>query len=73
MLRYLKIAPMLDPGLSALVAALGLYLREGNSIEELSSEVGMNETCYFTFDMKKLDPHPTPTHPTMISVADTQT
>ena len=39
MLRYLKIAPMLDPGLSALVAALGLYLREGNSIEELSSDV----------------------------------
>ena len=38
-LRYLKIAPMLDPGLSALVAALGLYLREGNSVEELTSEV----------------------------------
>ena len=38
-LRYLKIAPMLDPGLSALVAALGLYLREGNSVEELSTEV----------------------------------
>ena len=37
--RYLKIAPMLDPGLSALVAALGLYLREGNPIEELTSEV----------------------------------
>ena len=38
-LRYLKIAPMLDPGLSALVAALGLYLREGNPVEELTSEV----------------------------------
>ena len=38
-LRYLKIAPMLDPGLSALVAALGLFLREGNSVEELTSEV----------------------------------
>ena len=36
--RYLKIAPMLDSGLSALVAALGLYL-EGNSVEELTSEV----------------------------------
>ena len=30
---------MLDPGLSALVAALGLYLREGNPVEELTSEV----------------------------------
>ena len=38
-LRYLKIAPMLDPGLSALVAALGLYLREGNPIEELTSDL----------------------------------
>ena len=38
-LRYLKIAPMLDPGLSALVAALGLYLRECNPVKELISEV----------------------------------
>ena len=38
-LRYLKIAPMLDPGLSALVAARGLYLREGNSVEELTSDL----------------------------------
>ena len=30
---------MLDSGLSVLVAALELYLREGNSVEELFSEV----------------------------------
>ena len=34
-----KLPRCLDPGLSALVAALGLYLREGNSVEELTSEV----------------------------------
>ena len=33
--RYVGITTMLDPALSAVVAAVGLYLREGNPIEEL--------------------------------------
>ena len=34
-LRYVGIATLLDPALSAVGATLGLYLREGNSIEDL--------------------------------------
>ena len=34
-LRYVGITTLLDPALSAVVAALGLYLREGNPIEDL--------------------------------------
>ena len=34
-LRYVGITTLLDPALSATVAALGLYLREGNPIEDL--------------------------------------
>ena len=36
--RWSKIAPLLDPGLSILVSALGLFLRKGGSIHELYSE-----------------------------------
>ena len=32
--RWSKIAPLLDPGLSILVSALGLFLRKGGSIHE---------------------------------------
>ena len=35
-LRYLGIATLLDPALSATVAATGLYLREGNPVEDLA-------------------------------------
>ena len=32
----------------------------------VGGRVGMNDTCYFTLDMKKLDPTPPhPTHPTI--------
>ena len=34
-LRYVGITTLLDPALSAVVAALGLYLREGNPLEDL--------------------------------------
>ena len=35
----------------------------------VGGRVGMNETCYFTFDMKKLviPPHPTPPEPSLRS------
>ena len=35
MLRYAGITTLLDPALSAAVSALGLYLREGNPLEDL--------------------------------------
>lgn len=37
-LRWSKIAPLLHPGLSILVSALGLFLRKGGRIHELYSE-----------------------------------
>ena len=43
-LRYVGIATLLDPALSAAVAALGLYLREGNPLEDLH-QVGSNGRC----------------------------
>lgn len=39
-LRYVGITTLLDPALSALVAAVGLYLREGNPIEDLHLSAG---------------------------------
>ena len=36
--RWSKIAPLLDPGLSILVSALGLFLRKRGGIHELYSE-----------------------------------
>ena len=44
-LRYLGIATLLDPAVSATVAATGLYLREGNPIEELSCHPGRDSCC----------------------------
>ena len=57
--------------------ALSFVLRAAGSEHHMSStrrmftyvvggRVGMNDTCYFTLDMKKLDP--TPPHPTVLSV-----
>ena len=43
-LRYVGIATLLDSALSAAVAALGLYLREGNPLEDLH-QVGSNGRC----------------------------
>ena len=51
--------------------ALSFVLRAAGSEHHMSStrrmftyvvggRVGMNDTCYFTLDMKKLDPHPHP-------------
>ena len=34
-LRYVGVAPLMDPALAATVAATGLYFREGNTLEDL--------------------------------------
>ena len=44
-LRYFGVATLLDPAVSATVAATGLYLREGNPIEELSGHPGRDSCC----------------------------
>ena len=44
-LRYFGIATLLDPAVSATVAATGLYLREGNPIEELTCHPGREGCC----------------------------
>ena len=43
-LRYVGITTLLDPALSAAVAALGLYLREGNPLEDLH-QLGNEGRC----------------------------
>ena len=43
-LRYVGITTLLDPALSAAVSALGLYLREGNPLEDLH-HVGNEGSC----------------------------
>ena len=40
-LRYVGIAPLLDPALVATVAATGLYFREGNTLEDLINNNSM--------------------------------
>ena len=42
-LRYFGIATLLDPAVSATIAATGLYLREGNPIEDLGHQCGRDE------------------------------
>ena len=42
-LRYFGIATLLDPAVSATIAATGLYLREGNPVEELDYQNGREE------------------------------
>ena len=42
-LRYFGIVTLLDPAVSATIAATGLYLREGNPIEDLSYQSGREE------------------------------
>ena len=49
MLRFMHIAPLLDPALTALVAALGLYLREGNPIEEIAIQHGRDVRTLLSF------------------------
>ncbi len=44
-LRYFGIATLLDPAMSATIAAIGLYLREGNPIEDLTRHPGREECC----------------------------
>ena len=44
-LRYLGIAPVLDPALVATVAATGLYFREGNTLEDLINMDLLPEGC----------------------------
>ena len=44
-LRYFGIGTLLDPAVSATVAATGLYLREGNPIEELTCHLGRESCC----------------------------
>ena len=44
-LRYFGASTLLDPAVSATVAATGLYLREGNPIEELSGQSGRDSCC----------------------------
>ena len=43
-LRYVGITTLLDPALSAAVASLGLYLREGNPLEDLH-QLGNDGRC----------------------------
>ena len=43
-LRYVGITTLLDPALSAAVAALGLFLREGNPLEDLH-QLGNDGRC----------------------------
>ena len=42
-LRYFGIATLLDPAVSATIAATGLYLREGNPVEDLCHQPGREE------------------------------
>ena len=42
-LRYFGIATLLDPAVSATIAATGLYLREGNPVEDLGHQSGRDE------------------------------
>ncbi len=44
-LRYFGIATLLDPAVSATIAATGLYLREGNPIEDLTCHPGREGCC----------------------------
>ena len=44
-LRYFGIATLLDPAVSATIAATGLYLREGNPIEGLTCHPGREVCC----------------------------
>ena len=44
-LRYLGIATLLLPAVSATVAATGLFLREGNPLEDLACDSGREECC----------------------------
>ena len=44
-LRYFGVATLLDSAVSTTTAATGLYLREGNPIEELSGHSGRNSCC----------------------------
>ena len=44
-LRYFGIATLLDPAMSATIAAIGLYLREGDPIEDLTRHPGREECC----------------------------
>ena len=45
MLRYLGIATLLDPAVSATVAATDLFLREGNAVEDLACDAGRESCC----------------------------
>ena len=51
--RWVKISPLLDPGLSILVSALGLFLRKGGEIQELYSEFPLPENRQ-TFEVRSL-------------------
>ena len=42
-LRYFGIATLLDPAVSATIAATGLYLREGNPVQDLGHQNGREE------------------------------
>ena len=44
-LKWLGVATVLDPGLAATIASTGLYLREGNSIEELTLDYSDPSSC----------------------------
>ena len=43
--RLVGIAPLMDPALAATVAALGLYLREGNTVEDLVNYTSFPTHC----------------------------
>ena len=44
-LKWIGVSTVLDPGLAATIASAGLYLREGNTVEELTLEHPDPNTC----------------------------
>ena len=44
-LKWIGVSTVLDPGLAATIASTGLYLREGNTVEELTLDHPDPNTC----------------------------
>ena len=44
-LKWIGVSTVLDPGLAATIASTGLYLREGNTVEELTLDQPDPTTC----------------------------
>ena len=44
-LRLIGVAPLMDPALAATVSAFGLYLREGNTVEDIVNHTAISPFC----------------------------